>query len=177
MPSSLERFNSRALEYSSIPPVSVYGTGVLGLTGELFLGAEYHRIPLGRGFRVPSCFSDSGLLSPDKPTHLDDDSTRRSVNFLRHSTGQTVSDGAGILNQLGIDYSLRPCLSSRLTLGGRTFPRNPWNLGEKEFNLLYRYLCLHSHFQSLQSRLPLLLHCNWNAFLLRVLRHTHGFGT
>ena len=134
--------------------MSVYGTGVLGLTGELFLGAEYHRIPLGRGFRVPSCFSDSGLLSPDKPTHLDDDSTRRSVNFLRHSTGQTVSDGAGILNQLGIDYSLRPCLSSRLTLGGRTFPRNPWNLGEKEFNLLYRYLCLHSHFQSLQSRLP-----------------------
>ena len=35
-----------------------------------------------------------------------------------------------------------------------------------EFNHLYRYLCLHSHFQALQSRLPLLLRCTWNAFLL-----------
>ena len=62
--------------------------------------------------------------------------------------------GAGILNLLGIDYSLRPRLSTRLTLGGRTFPRNPWDLGELEFNQLYRYLCLHSHSQALQSRLP-----------------------
>ena len=65
-----------------------------------------------------------------------------------------MQSGAGILNLLGIDYSLRPRLSTRLTLGGRTFPRNPWDLGELEFNQLYRYLCLHSHFQALQSRLP-----------------------
>jgi hypothetical protein len=62
--------------------------------------------------------------------------------------------GSGILNQIGIDYSLRPRLSTRLTLGGRTFPRNPWDFGETEFNRLYRYLCLHSHSQALQSRLP-----------------------
>ena len=74
--------------------------------------------------------------------------------------------GAGILNLLGIDYSLRPRLSTRLTLGGRTFPRNPWDLGELEFNQLYRYLCLHSHSQALQSRLPLLLRRTWDAFLL-----------
>ena len=73
--------------------------------------------------------------------------------------------GAGILNLLGIDYSLRPRLSTRLTLGGRTFPRNPWDLGELEFNQLYRYLCLHSHFQALHGRLPLPLRCTWNAFL------------
>ena len=73
--------------------------------------------------------------------------------------------GAGILNLLGIDYSLRPRLSTRLTLGGRTFPRNPWDLGEPEFNRLYRYLCLHSHSQALQGRLPLPLRCTWNAFL------------
>jgi hypothetical protein len=75
--------------------------------------------------------------------------------------------GAGILNLLGIDYSLRPRLSTRLTLGGRTFPRNPWDFGEPDFNRLYRYLCLHSHSQALQSRLPLLLRCTWDAFLLR----------
>ena len=87
-----------------------------------------------------------------------------------------MQGGAGILNLLGIDYSLRPRLSTRLTLGGRTFPRNPWDLGEPEFNRLYRYLCLHSHSQALQSRLPLLLRCTWDAFLLRTLRCTHGFG-
>lgn len=89
---------------------------------------------------------------------------------------ERIHSGAGILNLLGIDYSLRPRLSTRLTLGGRTFPRNPWNLGEPDFNRLYRYLCLHSHSQALQSRLPLLLRCTWDAFLLRTLRCTHGFG-
>lgn len=91
---------------------------------------------------------------PEQSTSVDNDSTRCFVNFLRHSMDRTVSSGAGILNLLGIDYSLRPRLSTRLTLGGRTFPRNPWDLGEMEFNHLYRYLCLHSHFQALQSRLP-----------------------
>ena len=78
--------------------------------------------------------------------------------------------GAGILNLLGIDYSLRPRLSTRLTLGGRTFPRNPWDLGELEFNQLYRYLCLHSHSQALHGRLPLPLRRTWDAFLLLTLR-------
>ena len=64
---------------------------------------------------------------------------------IRHRQ-DSLQTGAGILNQLGIDYSLRPRLSTRLTLGGRAFPRNPWDLGEPDFNRLYRYLCLHSHF-------------------------------
>ena len=54
--------------------------------------------------------------------------------------------GAGILNQLDIAYALRPRLSSRLTLGGRTFPRKPWIYGGQELNLSYRYSCLHPHF-------------------------------
>ena len=40
LPSSLERFNSRALEYSSIPPVSVYGTGTLLNSHEAFPGSR-----------------------------------------------------------------------------------------------------------------------------------------
>ena len=44
-----------------------------------------------------------------------------------------------------IDYSLRPHLSSRLTLGGRTWPRKPWVYGEQDSHLFYRYSCLHSH--------------------------------
>ena len=118
----------------------------------------------------------TGLLSPIR---------LKAWTTIQHVAGLTFSvtpeikhmqSGAGILNPLGIDYSLRPRLSTRLTLGGRTFPRNPWNLGERDFNPLYRYLCLHSHFQSLQGRLPLPLRCNWNAFLLRILRCIHGFG-
>src|SRR5437773_11199993 len=57
--------------------------------------------------------------------------------------------GAGILNLLSIVYALRPRLRSRLTLGGRTFPRKPWVYGGQEFNLAYRYSCLHSHFLTL----------------------------
>src|SRR5579884_4309831 len=33
------------------------------------------------------------------------------------------------INQLCIDYAFRPRLSSRLTLGGIAFPRNPWAFG------------------------------------------------
>ena len=33
------------------------------------------------------------------------------------------------INQLCIDYAFRPRLSSRLTLGGLAFPRNPWVFG------------------------------------------------
>jgi hypothetical protein len=98
----------------------------------------------------------------------------RSLTTIQHVAELTFSvapwvermyRGSGILNQIGIDYSLRPRLSTRLTLGGRTFPRNPWDLGEPEFNRLYRYLCLHSHSQALHGRLPLPLRCTWDAFL------------
>jgi len=35
----------------------------------------------------------------------------------------------GNINPLSIDYASRPRLRSRLTLGGRAFPRNPWTFG------------------------------------------------
>src|SRR5439155_18644700 len=59
--------------------------------------------------------------------------------------------GAGILNQLSIVYALRPRLRSRLTLGGRAFPRKPWVYGGQEFNLSYRYSCLHADFLTLHQ--------------------------
>ena len=62
--------------------------------------------------------------------------------------------GAGILNLLSIAYALRPQLRSRLTLGGRAFPRKPWVYGGQEFNLSYRYSCLHSHFLALHHGFP-----------------------
>ena len=37
--------------------------------------------------------------------------------------------GHGNINPLSIDYACRPRLRSRLTLGGLTWPRNPWSFG------------------------------------------------
>src|SRR5690606_41051095 len=44
LPSSLTRFNSNALEYSSHSPESVYGTGNLGKHNEAFLRSEERRV-------------------------------------------------------------------------------------------------------------------------------------
>ena len=90
--------------------------------------------------------------------------------FSSHTSLSSLTTvGAGILNLLSIAYALRPRLRSRLTLGGRTFPRKPWDYGGQEFNLAYRYSCPHSHFLALHSRLP----SRFDAF--RTLPyHSHG---
>ncbi len=95
---------------------------------------------------------DPDLPRP-RPTHLPQDNQRLgSLTFLRHSIAnrlvvgqfanpkgwQPLSNNKLVrtflhrywnINQLCIDYAFRPRLSSRLTLGGRTFPRNPWIFG------------------------------------------------
>jgi hypothetical protein len=40
--------------------------------------------------------------------------------------------GHGNINPLSIDYACRPRLRSRLTLGGTTWPRNPWSFGGRD---------------------------------------------
>ena len=96
----------------------------------------------------------SGVLFP---VNLGPSTTIQHVAILTFSVTPWVErkySGSGILNQIGIDYSLRPRLSTRLTLGGRTFPRKPWVYGGQEFNLAYRYSCLHSHFLTLHRGFP-----------------------
>jgi hypothetical protein len=46
-----------------------------------------------------------------------------------HSWAWRGHGGHWNINQLCIDYAFRPRLSSRLTLGGLAFPRNPWAYG------------------------------------------------
>ena len=131
LPSSLTRFHSRAWVYSTHPPVSDYGTGNRGNTRKFFL--------------VPA------LMDPLQPRPPRPRSCEPTVTFNRRpistetSLPSLTTAGAGILNLLSIVYALRPRLRSRLTLGGRTFPRKPWVYGGQEFNLAYRYSCLHSH--------------------------------
>ena len=88
----------------------------------------------------------------------------------------TPASWCGNINPLSIGYSLRPRLSSRLTPGGRTFPGKPYPYGDEEFNLVYRYSCLDSHFSTLHRHLPFRLRCIENALLPRGLRRTYVFG-
>jgi hypothetical protein len=124
MQSSLERFLSRALEYSSHPPVSVYGTGYQGNTRRLFSAVS---LVMRFGRSLSSAFNCL-------------------VTFLSASSCALITPGKHRnINLFGIDYALRPRLSSRLTLGGRTLPRKPWVYGDQNSHLVYRYSCLHSH--------------------------------
>ena len=72
LPSSLERFNSRALVYSTRIPVSVCGTGDNRLTTKLLLEAWYHLIPRSRSFEVPTFqLRESRIYLCSQPTCLD----------------------------------------------------------------------------------------------------------
>ena len=49
-----------------------------------------------------------------------------------------------------IGYALRPRLRTRLTLGGRTWPRNPRICGGRDSHPPFRYSCLHGRSDALQ---------------------------
>ena len=135
LPSSLTRFHSRALA-KFCPPTCVgfrYGQLWEHLIG--FLDTSFNRSASAEA-------STSLLLRADR--HFQPTACLYSCVQLNLTTA-----GAGILNLLSIVYALRPRLRSRLTLGGRAFPRKPWVYGGQEFNLSYRYSCLHSHFLTL----------------------------
>ena len=99
----------------------------------------------------PAHSNDSRIIDDSKSSEC----AGQTVTFNRRPVSTHMSQlnlttaGAGILNLLSIVYALRPRLRSRLTLGGRTFPRKPWVYGGQEFDLAYRYSCLHPHFLTL----------------------------
>jgi hypothetical protein len=56
------------------------------------------------------------------------------VQMIRH---WARIHGYGNINPLSIDYACRPRLRSRLTLGGLTWPRNPWSFGGQVSHLSF----------------------------------------
>ena len=141
----------------------------------------WHRIlPRCRSFGSPSRFSLNvrRICLPNDPnawTRIF--SNRALLAFSVPSLVITNAGWYGNVNPLCIDYALRPRLSSRLTLGGRTLPRKPYPFGDTDSNRIYRYLCPDSHFQPVHRRLPLRLQSCWNASLPPRLRGAHIFGT
>ena len=141
LPSSLTRFHSRALAQLCPPTCVGLRYGQPWEHAEVFLG---------------SCFNGSASAEASTSLPLRADRHFQPTACLYSCVQLNLTTaGAGILNLLSIAYALRPQLRSRLTLGGRAFPRKPWVYGGQEFNLSYRYSCLHSHFLTLHIRLPL----------------------
>ena len=67
---------------------------------------------------------------------MDRDPSPGAPSLLRHSIVLTNSSRDRISNLLSISYAFRPDLRPRLTLGGSTFPRNPWTSGECDSHTL-----------------------------------------
>ena len=101
----------------------------IGITSQRY-GPNSHRDP---PTRLPGDYH-----RPGSPTLL------RPPSAIRQQLGQIVPEGTAPtsllldlartrwywnIDQLCIDYAFRPRLSSRLTLGGLAFPRNPWAFG------------------------------------------------
>ena len=101
----------------------------LGLYGErTYLRPGLHACPRTTiaWAHLPSCvpaslapYSGSVPVSPEGPT------IPLATVVLRWARNLWYWN----INQLCIDYASRPRLSSRLTLGGLAFPRNPWIFG------------------------------------------------
>jgi hypothetical protein len=79
------------------------------------------------------------------------------------------------LNQLSFDYAFRPRLRSRLTLGGRSFPRNPWAFGGGDSHPSFRYLYRHSHFYTLHKPSQVCFSA-YRTLPYHVLTHIQSFG-
>ena len=126
LPSSLTWFLSRTLGFSPCLPVSVCGTDMTPSTLRRFswqYGISESRLscdaqslrPLDIVRRI--CLSRPSYgLRPALPI-------AESPSLLRPAIA--LAPWYRNINLLSIDYAFRPRLRTRLTLGGRTFPRKP----------------------------------------------------
>ena len=85
---------------------------------------------------LPSCVTPSlgyyqaGSRAP--PTRLPKEPTAGFGRLAHLDSPGTRLHEHGNINPLSIDYACRPRLRSRLTLGGKTWPRNPWSSGGRD---------------------------------------------
>ena len=74
-----------------------------------------------------------------------------------------IFSGCWNINQLSIGFAFRLILRTRLTLNRLSLFRKPWSSGEGVSHPLYRYLCLHLLFQTLQHPSRDTFDAVWNA--------------
>ena len=113
LPSSLTTLLPLALGFSPHLPVSVCGTGTLSSP---FLATDH------RG--LPYLFSVPFARVNQRPGPARSMCQLLLIRWLRN------------FNRMCIDYASRPRLSSRLTLGGRTFPKKPKIFGHYDSHII-----------------------------------------
>ena len=133
--------------------MSVYGTGDTKAHSATFLGnLDLFIAPAVAGTRRRTTAKMRRICLPQHRNACKGNQCPSSGSSFRFTLLITLWHRYWNIYQLCIGYSLRPYLSSRLTLRGRALPRKPWDFGDLEFNQIYRYLCLHSHFLALHGR-------------------------
>ena len=175
LPSSLATDHSSAFGFSPRPPVSVSGTGRHRLTLEVFPGSML--TPAVRS-AVASRYYQVRKLPADLPAGIPYTLQRAIPSARGASTSPSllrIDAGCWNVDQLSIRVALRLSVRPRLTLNRLSLFRKPWSSGEGVFHPLYRYLCLHLLFRTLQPRSRATFNAGRNAPL--PIHVSLGFGT
>ena len=100
------------------------------------LGIASRRCPTDLPIGPPTCLPRDNHRPVDLPSCVPPSLPIRGMGRIRPKTASDHSPSGWArtrwyrnINRLCIDYAFRPRLSSRLTLGGLAFPRNPWAFG------------------------------------------------
>ena len=131
LPSSLTRFLSRALVCLYPPTCVGFGTAD-GLVHPDFSGKR------GR-MALPAA---SRWLGPAVPGRAGDSHWPPPLSFSDPNLNPRQCRNVDLPS---IGYAFRPGLRCRLTPGGRTCPGKPWDSGDQNFHLVFRYSCPHNH--------------------------------
>ena len=146
LPSSLTRVLPRTLGFSPRIPVSVYGTGGAVLTRSFSRQCGVSSFGSFRSLRVtPQVFrrTDLPILHPTR-LHRNN----RSPACLPSCVTPSLKQTAPVQEYPPAVHLLRsmPRIRSRLTLGRRSLPRNPYAFGGPDSHRSFRYSYQHSHF-------------------------------
>ena len=153
MPSSLTRVLPRTLGFSPRIPVSVYGTGGYNLTRSFSRQCGVNHFD---GISTISSHA-SDFQQTDLPIchptrfHRNNQSPADLPSCVTPSLKQL----SPVLEYQPVVHLLRsmPRIRSRLTLGRRSLPRNPYAFGGKDSHLSFRYSYQHSHFPQVHRTL------------------------
>ena len=128
MPSSLTMVLPIALVFSTHPPVSVCGTGPVGLPRGF---SRQHGLTGFASWLRPAPQAPwLPRFTGSRPTrHRGDVQNPVQLPSCVAPSVQAPFRGCGNVGPLCIGYAFRPRLSSRLTLGGLALPRKPWAYG------------------------------------------------
>jgi len=134
LPSSLTRFHSSALEYSSRPPVSVYSTVNNGHTLEIISWHFYQLKLFSLTTKSSSLLGTSYGFTCKKYTYLAWTHNPLMRLSLTNASSHRIYCWYRNIDLFPIDYAFQPYLRGRLTLGSLALPRKPWACGVKVYD-------------------------------------------